>query len=373
MKHTLSLALVLVAGLLFASSGQARVLRVPSAIPTIPAAIDSAAAGDTILVAPGTYYVNLDTGGKWLVILSEAGKEGTILDGNRTGSVVVLDGGGVLEGFTIQNGWAEHYGGGVFATDYGHAPAGGRIEDCDIQHNQAGTYDDGGGGGVFSDLGFGLLIRGCKIADNYAGVFGGGVTTARGSVIDCEVLRNGCHVSGGGIDGCYDIKDSLIAGNWCDWYGAGICNPGREVINNTIVGNHNTGYGVQVNGIYGGAGTIEKNVIAFNVNHLLGDSGIGVAVSLQDCVFRCNDIYGHPDGDLDCGVGCDTTGTNNLSADPLFCDPENGDYRIRGDSPCRAAVGDGCGLIGAFEIGCLSTPVERTTWGSLKSRYGSSR
>jgi hypothetical protein len=39
----------------------------------------------------------------------------------------------------------------------------------------------------------------------------------------------------------------------------------------------------------------------------------------------------------------------NISEDPLFCDPEAGDFTLHGDSPCApySAPNPECGLIGA--------------------------
>jgi polygalacturonase len=61
----------------------AGVIRVPADQPTLAAAIAAAAAGDTVLVAPGTYSGpdnrDLDFTGKDLVLRSEAGAETTII------------------------------------------------------------------------------------------------------------------------------------------------------------------------------------------------------------------------------------------------------------------------------------------------------
>lgn len=57
----------------------------------------------------------------------------------------------------------------------------------------------------------------------------------------------------------------------------------------------------------------------------------------------------------------------NICADPLFCDPENGDLRLQEDSPC--GPGGDCGLMGAWPIGCGGTPVTETTWGAVKALF----
>ena len=66
-------------------------------------------------------------------------------------------------------------------------------------------------------------------------------------------------------------------------------------------------------------------------------------------------MYGNADGDwVGCIAGQDTM-NGNLWADPLFCEPDSGDYRIEEDSPC-APPNNSCGvLIGAEPAGCSPT------------------
>ena len=77
--------------------------------PTVQAGIDSSWDGDVVLVAPGTYYENINLRGKGIHLVSEAGPEVTILDGSREDSTVVMcesgeDNATIIEGFTITGG-----------------------------------------------------------------------------------------------------------------------------------------------------------------------------------------------------------------------------------------------------------------------------
>ena len=58
------------------------VLLVPAAYPTIQAAIDAAAAGDTVRVGPGTYNERIDFLGKTVVVESTGGAAETIIEPN---------------------------------------------------------------------------------------------------------------------------------------------------------------------------------------------------------------------------------------------------------------------------------------------------
>ena len=76
--------LLLTLALLVASVGHATTIHVPGDQPTIQAAIDAVAVGDTVLVAAGTYSGSgnrdLDFAGKDLVLRSEHGADVTVLD-----------------------------------------------------------------------------------------------------------------------------------------------------------------------------------------------------------------------------------------------------------------------------------------------------
>jgi parallel beta-helix repeat protein len=77
---------------------------VPGDFPTIQAAIDAANPYDTIHVAAGTYYENLEIRTHNLTIIGE-NPSNTVVDGNGTGSVIFLIAFNVtITGFTVQNG-----------------------------------------------------------------------------------------------------------------------------------------------------------------------------------------------------------------------------------------------------------------------------
>ena len=86
---------------------------VPGDYATIQAAIDAAAPGDTIAVAPGTYPGNLNFNGKNVTLVSTVGPSGTIIEGANNTAVDIGPNGGII-GFTIRKGFAT-FGGGMAA------------------------------------------------------------------------------------------------------------------------------------------------------------------------------------------------------------------------------------------------------------------
>ncbi|MCH9022932.1 MAG: hypothetical protein IID32_09220, partial [Planctomycetes bacterium] len=101
----------------------AAIRHVPSQFATIQSAIDAATDDDTIIVAEGTYYENLNFLGKNIHLCSTdptdwSVVEKTIIDGSNTDSVVTFENGEnqscLLSGFTITNGTSQtSFGGGL--------------------------------------------------------------------------------------------------------------------------------------------------------------------------------------------------------------------------------------------------------------------
>ena len=110
MRHVITGTLALLLAL--AGPAWADVIHVPDDLHRIDLALFLADPGDTVLVAPGTYEVNLewpDTPG--IKLLSELGPGVTVLDGSGTFQVIGIytgvDTTTVVAGFTIRNGHAE--------------------------------------------------------------------------------------------------------------------------------------------------------------------------------------------------------------------------------------------------------------------------
>jgi Right handed beta helix region len=356
---------------------QTTTIRVPADQPTIQSAINVATNGDTVLVAPGTYFENIDFHGKAITVTSEVGPEVTIIDGQRARSVATFDSGegraSVLNGFTLQNGRSglggPGFGDGGGIRIEGASPTIRRniiknnvaCNGCGISiafsspliqsntiTNNTRTECTGGIGGA------GISISGnnsAEILDNVisnnflSGASGGGIslvapgfTIIRGNIIKGNSVTGlSPGTEGGGIliDGSSDavITQNLITGNHAD-FGAGISSRGFPItrgtliVNNTIADNDaREGSGVW----FFGSGELTNNIIVAKP----GQSAL-IGASFCDGLppaFKFNNIFS-PLGN-DNGENCpDKIGIGgNISADPRFVAPSAGDYHLQAGSP----------------------------------------
>jgi hypothetical protein len=110
--------------------------------------------------------------------------------------------------------------------------------------------------------------------------------------------------------------------------------------------------------------TIQDSIIS---GQLLGK---GVYCNeLASATLSCTNIFGNAGGDW---VGCIANQlqvNGNFSLDPIFCNPSEGIFTIREDSPCAPPGITGCGLVGALPIGCDVVSISPSTWGKIKAAY----
>jgi nitrous oxidase accessory protein NosD len=375
-KLLLVLTIALFSSFVLLTTGSASaqvVITVPGDQPTIQSAIDAAAPGDTVLVAPGTYFENINFRGKAITVESEQGPEVTIIDGNLAGPVAIFTSGegraSILRGFTLQRGDAgtEHgFDGGGVRID-GSSPT---VQGNIITNNRACS----GGGGIDADFSS-ALIEGNRITNNVqfgcsGGPGGGGISVGgegQTEVIDNVIVGNSWDSSsGGGITlfaaGAPTIMGNVIRANSVYDAGGGIWivnhsdalivqnlivdnraargggiywsvpsgNRGPLVVNNTIARNQGQGSGIFAAGF-------DAQVQLFN-NIVVGASGLSAIYCDQfydpsPPVLRSNNVFS-PGAAAYGGTCGDPTGTNgNISADPLFVDATTNDYHLGPGSP----------------------------------------
>jgi len=333
---------------------------VPKDFSTIQTAINYASNGDEILVSPGTYKENLNFKGKTLVLISAMGPYLTILDGNQSGSVVLINkyepAGTLLEGFTITNGLSVD-GAGVFCLNSAVAIR------KNIIHNNTASMS---GGGIHyyhctSDITDNIIFQ------NNAGWSGGGINCPKSEAkIEGNIIyKNSAGKRGGGVrtgKGNYIIRNNIIFNNWAR-YGAGLTFGTGTTTNNmifkntamfdgggiyftshnapaiftncTIVDNIANERGGGVCSGYGSIGFLSNSII-WNNSATSGDEiWIGSSFNSSEMTVDYCDVKGGKSG-VYVAQNCTLHwGQNIIDSDPLFVDSMKSDFHLSYSSPCR--------------------------------------
>lgn len=340
-----------------------------------------------------------------------------------------------IDGLTITGGFVkgnfpENGGGGILVA-YGSHPT---ITNCVFDANTTGTEGFGAGllawedcditltdcvfvNGVSGWYGGGFVLRKlCDatvervVVDNCYAMHGGGgvsITNSNAIVTDCAFSNNWVDEAGGGgmlvKAGAQPIFTRCVfAGNRA-WTGAGIGlgnDPNVTLVDCLFEGNEAFGTG-------GGAASLGPAcLMSITGCTFVANGGVSTGQHLAispgaSCTVRNSIFHGGCGGtvpilvsgsgmlDIDCscvegglaGISGSfvTYGSGNLDADPMFCQPgacgtppwPSGDYRVQAGSP--VADVPGCGLIGAYSVGCASTAapagLAARSWSAVKSLY----
>ena len=319
----------------FSTLMNAQYIQIPLDYPSIQEGIDHAMPGDTIIVAPGTYYERINFNGKDIVLGSQYLLNGnedfieqTILDGNLQGAVVTFSNNETnsteLVGFTITRGSHDqdvdfpYYGGGIVCinasptirhnnivkckgTHFGYSHFGAiycersqaEIQDNNIDSTEA--YFTQMFGGIVC-LNSAARIRRNRITHTFGGyIFRGGGIVADSSDINIEgniIAR-----------GSFDTPPYRCA--------VKLSSSDAFISKNTLVGDLALNY--------------QTNITL--INNIITSPDAEVAISEMDSSqANINAMYNLIQGNW--------PGSNNIDADPLWVNPDSLDFSLQAYSPC---------------------------------------
>jgi len=303
---------VMLSALAVSQVALAAVLRVPQEYATIQAAVDDAAGGDTIVIAPGTYQGrgNRDIEIRKAVAIRSAEPgdpctvAATIIDCGGQGRAFRFRGErssrAVLAGLTITGGQAED-GSGIYIVQ--SSPT---ITRCRILRNGSSVEGfqrtEGGpqnGGGIYLRDSR-ATISYCLIADNEVQDHGAGVCCYGGtpSITNCTIVNNRVRNEGGGISILQGsdpaIRRCRITGNAATFRrGGGIaCRSSHAEIANCVIAENRAGEGDGGGGLwlYRSTVAIGNCTIAGNASESLGG---GIYADLCDILIENSIIWGN--------------------------------------------------------------------------------
>lgn len=314
-RITMILPLAFIIGLVFPDDCFADTIHVPADQPTIQAGIDAAAAGDTVLVAPGTYFENIDFLGKAISLLSESGPEATFIDGKEADNAVLFQTqegpDTLLSGFTITNGTSKQsgMGGGMLIVEcsptvtdcifIANQGSGLELRESDFTITHCSFLDNSFAGisnwkgaltishCIFRDTEYGCInyyghmtMSHCIISDNREGIPS---YDSQLTVTHCIFTRN----DGGGMEcwnGSATVSDSAFYDNdgWGGFGGGLDLIVDEGAVTRCIFAGNEANLG---GGVYIHSGEVNVTYCTFTNNRAFDGGGIMGVAKLSHCTF----------------------------------------------------------------------------------------
>ena len=382
------------ASLIISGTAMAGVVDVPTMAPTIQIAVNIAADGDEILIAPGTYFESVDLGSKNLT-LRGAGAPGSA----------------VISSFGLSASALKILGGQTTDT---------RIENLAFTSTLFGSFTaaDDRGGAIWLNNSDATIV-GCTFDGCYAR-FGGAIYGNAAIVLveDCEFTGNGASSGGGAVylnNSTSTFLRTVFEGNDAVGNGAGavLYNGSSTIADCEFVGNTGNASGGALH-VHAITGTIDRTTFVDN----LGDRGgailfggtSGLDMDVRDCVMLDNEaiskggaifadatsqawlynttmvgnispvasgavdagnnstrlynciVWDNPGGQIQgtpqvrySNVQGSVAGEGNIDADPMFVNAASGDLRLQPGSPSIDA-GDARQVVGGYPVDLAGNP-----------------
>lgn len=289
---------------------------------TIQEGINAAKPGDMVEVAAGTYSENI-TLKSWVTVLGW-GSDVTTINGSGSSKTVIGADNSTIMGFTITGGSSGIYNDHTSPT----------IDSNIITGSSYGIVNS------FSSP----TINNNIIKDNTTyGIY----NVDSSPTITSNVITGNQN----GIVNLYSsptIANNIITNSK---YGSGIYNnrSSSKIINNTIYDNTN---GIRT--YFSPTPTIANNIIANNVSYGIWNKG-DCDIGSSHLTTKHNDIFSNDPNYREDGTCVSRKSVSDMTADPLFEDAVNGDYRLQAGSPCIDA-GDNASVPDWLTTDCAYNP-----------------
>ena len=357
-----------------------------TAFASIGEALGLSSVSDEIWIAGGTYHEAVRMEPTVCVRGGFAGDETDVSQKNGSFHTTIVDATGLndrpltaggtedlfVEGFTLTNGRADDQGGGgIYIGEVDSAT----FINCSVLGNTA----TGRGGGVLCTRSSPVMDS-CTIAGNETLAasdtltWGGGVACgefAAPTLVRCTISGNISNGNGGGVlcisQSSPAFLDCTIEDNTADYQGGGLyCSSGSIALTNCLIrANMANERGGGISYTSSAPSTLTNCIIAENTANEAGGAYSTSPLSLMNCTLTENEadqcgglVFGRrpialinsifwnnspPElASIDegvpnvqyCLVENGWLGEGNIDDDPLFLDPENGDFRLQQSSPC---------------------------------------
>jgi len=277
---------------------------------TVQGAIEAAHSADVIELTDGIFAGNgnrdIDCRGKPITVRSQSGNPKMCIIDPRPGGTNPGPG----RGFYFHSGEGPNT----------------RLEGITIRFGFSGR------GGAVSCIGSSPTLTNCIIDSSWASGDGGGLHCLDSSptVHGCVFLANMSSQGDGGAICCDSLSSPIISD--CTLYGNGAPN-GR-------------GSGIACIG-----STTHLRQLIIASGWAGGAVYCDTSTPSGSAVLSCCNIYGNEGGDWTEDIEDQSGQRGNISADPLFCNPEIGDLHLQPESPCSPDSSE-CGMIGAWPVRC---------------------
>ena len=310
---------------------------------TIQSAINAAGRGDRIRVAQGTYVENLSVSGSKALTIS-GGWNSDLTTQVKDPSLTIVD--------ANQNGRALYV--------YG-APSDITVENFTFQNGKTGHGEFGAGICILTQFGMTrFTLRDAIVQDCNTESLGGGIVLLAFSPLwanldNVQVRRNHTKVAAGGISVLSDneltgfataevyIRNSVVQGNTAEREAGGVQVWAEQksrtrvvILNSTITGNTSTntylgGGGVVVNGDDDVDSTSILEIYNTIIYGNTANPGTDLSIDIGGIQSRADVYYSNVNGINH--VRGTFNQANNLNTDPLFVNPDDGDFHLQPDSP----------------------------------------